>query len=73
MPDGHRNRALERLRTEAARLRVTLTSRPEQYMSTIEAGEDLPYAAVIELRPVGPKAAARYLLDGQTDGARQAW
>ena len=73
MPDVHRGRAVELLTEETAGLRVTLTSRPDQYRATLAAGWQLPYTAVIELHPVRPRAAARYLLDGQIGTARQGW
>ena len=73
MPDGHRGRAVARLATETAGLRVTLSSRPDEYRATVDVGQQLPYTAVVELHPVGPGAAARYLLEGHIGSARQAW
>ena len=73
MPDGHRGRAVARLATETAGLRVTLSSRPDEYRATVDIGQHLPYTAVVELHPVGPGAAARYLLEGHIGSARQAW
>jgi hypothetical protein len=73
MPDARRDQAMERLRTEASGRRVVLTSRPDQYRAASEAGGGLPYTAVVELRPVGPKAAADYLLEGQVGAARHTW
>ena len=73
MPDSHRHRAVELLAAETAGLRVTLSSRPDQYRTTLGAGQQLPYTAVVQLHPVGPQAAARYLLDGQLGPARDAW
>ena len=73
MPETHRSTAVERLATEAAGLRVTLTSRPEEYRATLDTGRQLPYAAVVELHPVRPAAAARYLLEGQPPSTRDDW
>lgn len=73
MPDNHRRRAVELLAAETAGLRVTLSSRPDQYRTTLGAGQQLPYTAVVQLHPVGPQAAARYLLDGQIGPARDGW
>ena len=74
MPDTLRSKAVERLTAEAAGRRVVITSRPDEFRETIDLGRrQLPYTAVIELRPVGPQAAARYLLEGQIGAARQAW
>ena len=72
MPETHRGRAVELLSAETPGLRVTLTSRPDQYRATVAAG-GLPYTAVVDLHPVGPRAAARYLLDGHLGSARQSW
>ena len=69
----HRGRAMELLSFETAGLRVTLTSRPDQYRALVAAGGQLPYTAVVELHPVSPRAAARYLLDGQVGSTRQSW
>lgn len=73
MPDVHRSRALELLSLEAAGLRVTVTSRPDQYRALVAAGGQLADTAVVELHPVSPRAAARYLLDGQLGSTRQSW
>jgi hypothetical protein len=74
MPDTQRREAIERLTAEAAGRRLVITSRPDEFRETIDLGRrQLPYTAVIELRPVGPKAAAKYLLEGQIGAARQAW
>jgi hypothetical protein len=74
MPDMQRRKAIERLSDEAAGRRMVITSRPDEFRETIDLGRrQLPYTAVIELRPVGPKAAAKYLLEGQVGPARQAW
>ena len=74
MPDMLRSKAVERLTAEAAGRRLVITSRPDEFRETIDLGRrQLPYTAVIELRPVAPKAAAGYLLEGQIGAARQAW
>jgi len=73
MPDRLRPRALQRLAGEAAGLRVVLTSRPGEYRAALQDGEGLPYPAVVDLQPVGPPAAAEYLLEGRTGSSRQLW
>jgi hypothetical protein len=74
MPDILRSKAVERLTAEAAGRRLVITSRPDEFRETIDLGRrQLPYTAVIELRPVASQAAARYLLEGQIGAARQAW
>jgi hypothetical protein len=73
MPDMLRGAAAERLTAEAAGRRVVITSRPGEFRATVETGQQLPYTAVVELRPVGSRAAARYLLEGQIGATRQAW
>jgi hypothetical protein len=74
MPDMQRSKAVERLSAEAAGRRMVITSRPEEFRETIDLGRrQLPYTAAIELRQVGPRAAAGYLLEGQIGAARQAW
>ena len=72
MPEGLRAQALKRVDQEAQGLRVVLTSRPEEYHSAAQSG--IPAnTAVIELRPVRPKAAAAYLQHGQTGLRRRQW
>jgi hypothetical protein len=74
MPEMLRRKAVELLTAEAAGRRMVITSRPGEFRQTIDLGHrQLPYTAVIELRPIGPKAAAEYLLEGQIGAARQAW
>jgi hypothetical protein len=73
MPDMLRGEALERLAAEAAGHRVVITSRPAEFRGTLDTGRELPYTAVVELRPVRPPAAARYLLEGQVGATRLAW
>ncbi|MBO0803669.1 MAG: hypothetical protein J2P25_11425 [Nocardiopsaceae bacterium] len=62
MPEGLRVKALARLTTEAQGLRIVLTTRPEEYA---KAARKAPLAgsAIIELCPVRPATAAKYLLD----------
>jgi hypothetical protein len=74
MPDMLRSKAVEQFTAEAAGRRLVITSRPDEFRETSDQGRrQLPYTAVIELRPVGPKAAAKYLLEGQIGATRQAW
>ena len=73
MPDGVRIEALERLNAEGAGQRVVITSRPDEFRDTIGHGGRLAFVAVVELRPVGPRAATQYLLEGQVGTARRAW
>jgi hypothetical protein len=74
MPDMLRSKAVVQLTAEAAGRRLVITSRPDEFRETIDLGRlQLPYTAVIELRPVAPKAAAGYLLEGQIGAARLAW
>jgi hypothetical protein len=72
MPEDFRGRALDRLRDEAAGLWVVITSRTGQYREAIATGQ-LDNAAVIELRPVRARAAADYLLHGQTGPQHTHW
>jgi hypothetical protein len=39
--------------------------RPGGPVAWSETGQQLPYAAVVELRPVDPQSAAEYLFEGQ--------
>ena len=73
MPDTLRGEAIERLTAETAGRRVVITSRPEEFRGTLGTGRQLPYTAVVELRPVGSRAAARYLLESQVGVTRPAW
>jgi hypothetical protein len=73
MPDTLRGEDVERLNAEAAGRRVVITSRPREFRGTVDMGQQLPYTAVVELRPVGSRAAARYLLEGQVGVTRRAW
>jgi hypothetical protein len=72
MPDSYRDKAIERLAAETAGLRVTVTSRPDQYRATLNTGRVLAHTAVAELHPVDVAVAASYLLQGQI-GSRDAW
>jgi hypothetical protein len=71
MPDALRGEAIQRLTSEAAGLRMVITSRPTEFGDS--PGSQLSYTAVIELLPVDPQAAAEYLLEGQIEPTRQAW
>jgi hypothetical protein len=73
MPEKLRDAAIERLTSEAAGLRMVITSRPEEFDATIDGGTQLHYSAVVELQPVDSKAAGEYLLQGQIGATRQAW
>ena len=73
MPKAVRGKALEGLTTEAAGLRVVMTSRPEGFGDTLDTGQQLPYAEVVELRPVDPQSAVEYLFEGQVGSTRPAW
>ena len=73
MPETLRAEAFLRLAEEAPGLRVVITSRPEEFRRTVEAGVQIPYTPVVELKPVAPKAAARYLLEGRIEATRQRW
>jgi hypothetical protein len=72
MPADLRAAVLNRLNTEARKLRVVLTARPTEYQLALH-DVNLDYCAVIELCPVRAKAAADYLLQGRTGGSRQLW
>jgi WD40 repeat protein len=72
MPPGVLGRALERLDRESADLRIVVTSRPDEYRSALEHGR-LHNAAVIELRPVRPRAAVDFLTRDQVGERRTAW
>jgi hypothetical protein len=72
MPESARFLALSRVEEEARGLRVVITSRPGEYHSAARAGTP-GRTAVVELRPLRPKAAADYLTDGQDEDSRRAW
>ncbi len=72
MPDASRAHALKRIDEEARGLRVVITTRPEEYRKAVHAAV-LSNTAVIELRPVRPRAAAAYLRHGQTGLNRDRW
>jgi hypothetical protein len=71
MTDRLRPAALGRLAAEATGLRLVLTSRPDEYRAALRHGDGLPYAAVVDLQPVGPQAAAKYLLVSPPLGGNQ--
>lgn len=73
MPGTVRGRAIRRLQGEAAGLRMVLTSRSEEYCATLAAGGHPPHTAVIQMRPVGPRAAAEFLLEDQFGADAAAW
>jgi hypothetical protein len=73
MPDGLRDRAIERLKSEAAGLRVAITSRLNDSAVSPGSVSQLSYSAVVELQPVDPGTAGDYLLEGQIGAAGQAW
>lgn len=72
MPRSLRVHALKRLDDEATGLRVIITTRPAEYRETALMAT-LSNAAVIELRPVRPRAAAAYLRYGQTGLSLERW
>jgi hypothetical protein len=72
MAEPARGRALERLRDEAGGLCAVLTSRTGQYREAVAAGW-LDNVAVIELRPVRPRAAADFLMRDQAEPQRDRW
>jgi hypothetical protein len=53
MAGGLRRQALDRIETEAARLRVTLTSRPDDYQDAVDTVQPLARAAVVEYPAYG--------------------
>jgi uncharacterized membrane protein len=73
MPEGLRDEAIERLSSEAAGLRMVVTSRPEKAVGSPDPSQRLPYTAVVALQPVDPATAAEYLLEGQIGATKQAW
>jgi hypothetical protein len=72
MPPDLQTAAVRRLNSEGSNLRMVLTSRPAEYRLALK-DFGLDNAAVIELRPVRPAAAAAYLLLGQSGPARARW
>lgn len=72
MPGHLRTAALRRLNDEARQLRVVVTSRPREWEEAVgDAG--LEHSAVIELRPVRPLTAARFLLQEAPGHDPAAW
>jgi hypothetical protein len=67
-----RGRALARIDSEGARLRVVLSSRLADYRQAIMEGW-LREAAVIELQPVRARAAADYLRRDEPVAHRERW
>ena len=72
MPPAVRSKALTRLDQEATSERIVLTSRPDEYRQALAEGR-LHNAAVIEVRPVRPRAAADYLIRDQVGEQRGRW
>jgi WD40 repeat protein len=72
MPPGVWGQAMERLDRESADLKIVVTSRPDEYRSALERGR-LHNAAVIELRPVRPRAAIPFLTRDQVGERRTQW
>lgn len=72
VPAELRAGVFQRLNDEAGNVRVVLTSRPQEYRLALAAA-GLDQAAVLELRPVRPDAAAAYLLRGTAGPARERW
>ena len=72
MPEDVRAHAVKRVDDEARGLRVVVTSRIAEFQQALQSGR-LDNTAVIELRPVQPKAAASYLLQGQAGPDRERW
>jgi hypothetical protein len=72
MPDALRAHALKRIDEEARGLRTVITTRPAEYREA-SRGTVPSNTAVIELRPVRPRAAAAYLRHGQAGLSRDRW
>jgi hypothetical protein len=72
MPPALRSAALRQLEREAVTLRVVLSSRQEEFETAQHDGR-FHGAAVIQVRPVRPKAAADYLTRDQPPALRDAW
>jgi predicted NACHT family NTPase len=72
MADALRARALQRIDQEAQGLRVVLTSRPDEYTTTLTY-QNLWDAAVVEVLPVDGEHARDFLLRQQRAPRRRAW
>jgi MFS family permease len=72
IPQRVRSQALCRISEEATGLRLVLTSRPEEYLQAAEVSAP-GNTAVIELLPVRPAEARKYLLREQTGTRREQW
>ena len=72
MPPAVRGAALTRLDHEATGVRIVLTSRPDEYQQALGDGR-LHNAAVIQVRPVRPRAAGEYLIRDQIGTHRDQW
>ncbi|MDX8053005.1 hypothetical protein SK571_26815, partial [Lentzea sp. BCCO 10_0798] len=71
IPQPLRTLALRRIDEETGQ-RIVLASRITEYGLAVARGA-LAHTAVIDLRPVGTKAAADYLLNGLTGRRRDVW
>jgi hypothetical protein len=72
MPSSLRPTALDAIAVQAGQLPVVVTSRTDDYRAAVSSGRFRP-AAVIELCPVDPQAAAAYLTDRQSAERIKAW
>jgi hypothetical protein len=72
MPKELRTRALKRISEECVYIRVVLTSRTDEYTEAAAVSR-LTNAAVVELQPLRPAAAARYLLRDQNGAYKPQW
>ncbi|MEV6305205.1 hypothetical protein AB0M02_37735 [Actinoplanes sp. NPDC051861] len=72
MPPASRGAALRRIDETPTHIRIVLTSRRDEYREALETGR-LHGAAVVELQPVKPSTAARYLGRDQVGVQRERW
>jgi hypothetical protein len=73
MPELHRARALERLRTEAGSVALVLSTRPDEYRDTLGGEPGLNGPVVLDLLPVIADDAAAWLTRGQSLARHRAW
>jgi hypothetical protein len=74
MPDPGRSAALEKVDCEASGLRIVLTSRIREYGQACGHEQAHRPAAVIEVLPVSPVTASKYLTRGHDQAAtRRRW
>ena len=71
LPEDLQSAALRQV-DEARGLHIVLSSRPAEFRHAVREGR-LDNAAVLELRPVRPAAAAAYLLRDQVEPSRSQW